>query len=107
MKRNTEKMKLFRDRIPEIIQKSGKIPEYEVITDERVFENLLNQKLTEEVKEYLASGNIEEICDILEVLYAIMDIKKWDAGYVEDKRREKAQLNGSFERRVLLKKVWE
>ena len=54
MKRNTEKMKLVRDRIPEIIQKSGKIPEYEVITDERVFENLLNQKLTEEVKEYFS-----------------------------------------------------
>lgn len=107
MKKDMEKMKLVRDKIPEIIVKSGKIPEYEFIEDEKVFENLLNEKLMEEVKEYLASGDVEEICDILEVLYAIMDIKKWDMKYIEDKKKEKVRRNGAFAERILLKAVHE
>ena len=107
MKRDMETMKLVRDKIPQIIAKSGKVAEYEVITDEKEFENLLHQKLLEEAQEYVASGSAEEICDILEVLYAIMDMKKWDMEYIEDKRRDKVRRNGAFTERILLKAVHE
>ena len=36
----------------------------------------LNTKLQEEVKEYLEDNNVEELADIIEVIYAILEYKK-------------------------------
>lgn len=103
--RGMEQMKLVRDKIPDIILANGKIPEYEFIKDDSLYHELLNQKLEEEVKEYLESGSIEEICDILEVLYAILKAKNLDISYIDAKRKEKNQSNGAFEKRILLRDI--
>ena len=61
--------KLVRDRIPEIISNDGKKPIIEILSNEEYLKEL-DKKLNEEVAEYQADKSIEEMADILEVLYA-------------------------------------
>ena len=62
--------KLVRDNIPTIIEASGKECEYEQLSDERAMEYLY-VKLYEEADELVRDKNIEELADILEVVFAI------------------------------------
>ena len=71
--------KLVRDRIPEIIEASGKKCDIEVVSDDVALEYLY-KKLGEEVNELLTDKNLDEIADVMEVLFAIG--KKY--GYSED-----------------------
>ena len=61
--------KLVRDRIPEIIEASGKSCVTEILSDADYLE-LLDAKLDEELAEYHKDQNIEELADLLEVIYA-------------------------------------
>lgn len=67
--------KLVRDKIPEVIEASGKKCDIEILDDEQYLE-YLNKKIKEEVNEYLESGEIEELADLEEVLRAILVAKK-------------------------------
>ena len=97
--------KLVRDRIPEIIEASGKKCHIEVVSDEIALEYLY-KKLNEEVSELLEDKNLDEIADCLEVLFAIG--KKY--GYSEkdlvDRRNEKKNSRGGFEKNIVLKKTY-
>ena len=97
--------KLVRDRIPEIIEASGKKCDIEVVSDEVALEYLY-KKLNEEVSELLEDKNLDEIADCLEVLFAIG--KKY--GYSEkdlvDRRNEKKNSRGGFEKNIVLKKTY-
>lgn len=64
--------KLVRDNIPSIIQKDGKKANVRIL-DDKEFLNSLKIKLVEEVNEYLESDDIDEIADILEVIYSLLD----------------------------------
>ena len=96
--------KLVRDKIPEIIRKNGEFPVTRVLCDEE-YEKELNKKLKEEVEEYLADGNIEELCDIEEVIRALIAFKQ--VPYEEfDKRREnKCEKRGAFKDKIYLESV--
>ena len=96
--------KLVRDRIPEIIQASGDTCDIEILSSEKYLEKL-EEKLYEEVKEYHESGSIEEIADILEVLYAIASARGCSSLELEEVRRKKASEKGAFNHRILLKAV--
>ena len=61
--------KLVRDRIPEIIEKSGNKCIIEILSNEEYIE-MLDKKLDEELAEYHKVENIEELADLLEVIYA-------------------------------------
>lgn len=98
--------KLVRDRIPEIIEKSGKRAVTEILSDEEYME-LLNKKLLEEVQEYLESGTVEELADIGEVMHAIMDLKGISLEEFQRVRLEKLEERGGFKDRILLKEVIE
>ena len=62
--------KLVRDRIPEIIESSGKRAVTRVAGDDEYL-HYLRRKLSEEVDEYMASEDAEELADILEVVSAL------------------------------------
>ena len=62
--------KLIRDRIPEIIESSGKKCVVEVLEDDAYLQ-YLDQKLNEELAEYQADKSLEELADLLEVMYAV------------------------------------
>ena len=97
--------KLIRDKIPEIIESSGKKCDIEVLNDEQYLD-YLNKKLMEEVKEYLESGEIEELADLEEVLRAILKAKNFPYDEFEKARKAKVDKRGAFEKKLLLKRTY-
>ncbi len=64
--------KLVRDKITDIIESDGRIAKYRIL-DNNEYRKELNSKLQEEVKEYLDDNNVEELADIVEVVYEILN----------------------------------
>ena len=97
--------KLVRDKIPQIIQENGDIPNTSILTDE---ENLieLNKKLQEEVNEYLSAetleNSVEELADIVEVIYGILYAKKIKIENFEEIRLKKEEKRGGFKQKIFL-----
>lgn len=96
--------KLVRDNIPQIIQSSGKRCQTRVLSDDEYL-RCLGAKLQEELTEYLQSGEIEELCDIAEVVRAIVLAKGYTFKQFEIIRKQKAFKNGAFEQKLLLEWV--
>lgn len=98
--------KLVRDKIPEIIADLGKTCVCETIPDEKYLERL-NEKLMEEVEEYIRNGTVEELVDIGEVIHGILAFKKVSVEEYQKMRLDKRKARGGFEKRILLKEVIE
>ena len=92
--------KLVRDRIPEIIEASGKTCTWEILSDE-VYLQLLDEKLNEELSEYQESKSLEELADLLEVVQAVVRARGWTPEQLEQLRADKAAQRGGFEKRIL------
>lgn len=97
--------KLVRDRIPEIIESSGNKCEIEVVSDEVAIEYLY-KKLNEEVSELLEDKNLDEIADVMEVLFAIGSKYGYSEEDVLGRRNEKKCAKGGFEDNLILKKTY-
>lgn len=98
--------KLVRDKIPEIIEKDGKICSTTILSDEDYI-SMLNAKLDEELKEYHSDDNLEELADLMEVIYAIAKAKGYSESDLDKIRKEKALKRGSFNNKILLIEVNE
>ena len=98
--------KLVRDKIPEIIEKSGKQFEIEILSDEKYLE-MIDKKLDEELAEYHKDQNIEELADLLEVIYSATKAHGYSIEDLEKVRVEKTEKRGGFDKKILLKKVIE
>ena len=98
--------KLVRDKIPEIIEQSGKLCEISVLSDEEYL-TALDKKLNEELQEFRQSGEIEELADILEVVYAIAQAKGYSIERLQSLREEKKTARGAFDKKLFLKWVKE
>ena len=96
--------KLVRDRIPEIIEASGKTCVTRPLSDGE-YVAALDRKLTEELAEYHADGSMEELADLLEVMMAVAKARGHDFSEVEAIRRDKAERRGGFEQRIWLESV--
>ena len=96
--------KLVRDRIPGIIEASGKTCVTEILSDEDYL-RMVDAKLDEELAEYHKDQNIEELADLLEVIYAAAKARGYTLEQLELVRKEKAEKRGGFEKRILLKTV--
>ena len=66
--------KLVRDKIPEIIGRTGKKATYRVLNEDE-YKEYLERKLDEEVAEFHKGKSIEELADIEEVLRALLNVK--------------------------------
>ena len=98
--------KLVRDNIPLIIEAAGKQAVTRVLSDEEYLAEL-DRKLTEECAEYQADKNVEELADVLEVLYAIAAARGYSVQELERMRAAKAEKRGGFADRIFLEKVVE
>lgn len=98
--------KLVRDRIPEIIESSGKTCSTEILSPEDYL-RMIDAKLDEELAEYHKDQNIEELADLLEVIHAAAIARGYTLEDLEQIRAEKAAKRGGFEKRILLKEVYE
>lgn len=98
--------KIVRDKIPDIIAVAGKKAIIEVVGTDEVIVGL-EDKLSEELKEYLADHKLEELADILEVIRGILYHRgtTWDD--LETIRLLKYDKNGGFEKGIRLLEVEE
>ncbi|ADC51471.1 hypothetical protein BpOF4_17140 [Alkalihalophilus pseudofirmus OF4] len=97
--------KLVRDRIPEIIEKTGKEFRTDIL-NKADYEGQLKVKLREEMGELLEAGTkkdiIEEMADLLEVVYALGAIHNIRPGEIETVRKKKQNERGGFNERIFL-----
>lgn len=96
--------KLVRDFIPQIIDQDGKKAHVRTL-DEKEMIICLKNKLIEEVNEYLENESVEELADVLEVIYALCQNKKISIEELERTRKRKKIARGSFDERVFLEYV--
>ena len=99
--------KLVRDKIPDIISAdNGCEPVTRVMANDEYLV-ALEQKLQEEMKEYLESGGVEELADLEEVLRAILDAKGVSYTDFESVRQRKVDKRGAFKDKIFLERVIE
>lgn len=104
--------KLVRDKIPEILASSGLKHDIEVLSVEDYI-TALDAKLLEEVNEYCESRTsknpdyLEELADIYEVIMALETALGYKKGDLRSRVAKKRTERGAFERRILLKKIYE
>lgn len=96
--------KLVRDRIPEMIERDGHIPNFEILSAERYHE-YLDDKMVEEMSEYRASREHIELMDIVEVIQAIVECEGGSWEDFETARDQRRHERGGFSKRVWLRSV--
>ena len=102
MKKRIEK--LVRDHIPAICEKAGKTTETKILNGE-AYTVALKVKLQEEVREYLADNNLEELADIMEVIEALAENQGASLREVMEIKQQKQAQNGAFRKRIYLVSV--
>lgn len=98
--------KLVRDKIPDIINSKNEVAIIRKLNDEEYF-NELNKKLKEEVNEYLEDYSVEELADIVEVIYGILNSKNVSIEEFEIIRLNKVNKKGAFDKKIFLERVIE
>ena len=93
--------KLVRDKIPAIIEASGEKANIRILeTEEYRYE--LERKLDEEVSEFHRDQNLEELADILEVVYGLASGLGHSQDDLLEVYRRKHEARGGFEDRIYL-----
>ncbi len=92
---------MVRDKIPEYIKSKGENPVFH-IADEKEYWEKLKEKLQEEIKEFLESESIGEMADILEVIDAVIDYKKFKREEIEIIKNQKTKERGKFKDKIIL-----
>ncbi len=98
--------KLIRDNNVKIMEDRGCKVTYEILDNKR-YEEELDKKLKEEVEEYLADYSVEEMADVMEVIYAILEYRGTSMEEVEQVRIKKRNRKGAFKNKIFLKDVEE
>ena len=96
-----EYQKLIRDRIPEIIDSTGRSAVIRTLSDEE-YPIYLEAKLDEEVGEYHRDKTAEELADILEVVYALAANLGVSRDELMEIYQKKHDDRGGFEKRIFL-----
>jgi predicted house-cleaning noncanonical NTP pyrophosphatase (MazG superfamily) len=93
--------KVIRDKIPEIIADSGKKYNLKQL-DDTSFLAELEKKLIEEVNEYAESKDVEELADMLEVIYRVSELRGVNSDELDEIRKDKAEKRGKFANNLFL-----
>jgi predicted house-cleaning noncanonical NTP pyrophosphatase (MazG superfamily) len=93
--------KLVRDKIPEIMLASGAKPVTKIL-DDKEYTLYLEKKLDEEVAEYHRDKNLEELADILEVVYALCENSGHSVDELSSVYSKKHNARGGFAKRIFL-----
>lgn len=100
--------KLVRDRIPEIIEKTGKNFTTRILDNEEYIKEL-KTKCFEELNEYINAesdkDSVEELADLLEIIHALAEFHGSNIEQVEQVRQEKVEKRGGFKDKIFLIEV--
>ena len=98
--------KLIRDKIPELIEKSGRKHSVKKLEDKEYHDALI-EKIIEEIQEFKETDNEEELADIYEALECLVELKDYEPMHIDYLRLNKREAHGSFKERLLLIDVEE
>ena len=93
--------KLVRDKIPEMIRAQGETPHTRILEQEE-YTAQLEAKLDEEAAEFHRDRNLEELADILEVVYALAEDLGHTRQNLEAVYHRKHNARGGFRDRIFL-----
>jgi predicted house-cleaning noncanonical NTP pyrophosphatase (MazG superfamily) len=100
--------KLVRDRIPEVIESTGKTFTTRILSNDEYIKEL-KKKSFEELNEYVNTENnedaIEELADLLEIIHALAEYHGSSIDIVEEVRKVKAEKRGGFKEKIFLIEV--
>jgi predicted house-cleaning noncanonical NTP pyrophosphatase (MazG superfamily) len=109
--------KLVRDRVPDHIVKDDLVPVFHFASDGEDI-RLLQQKLREEIEEFMAptdfqefmKGDYSELADVLDVIDCLIRAGTGPAGHIGSQevaicRQEKAVMKGKFEKQIVLENI--
>ena len=91
--------KLVRDKIPDMIHAQGEEPHTRILEQEE-FTAHLEAKLDEEVVEFHRDRNLEELADILEVVYALAEAHGCSREQLLAVYEKKNAARGGFAKRI-------
>lgn len=93
--------KLVRDKIPQIMYNNNEKPITRIL-DDTEYCKYLDLKLKEEVEEYIESNQLEELADILEVIFAIAESKNCPVNQLMQIFQNKHNERGGFKNKIFL-----
>ena len=93
--------KLVRDKIPAFIESKGEMVVWHKASDVEYWEKL-KEKLLEEATEFTKDESIDELADLLEVIDAIAEYRKFSKEEVATVKEKKLQDKGGFKERIIL-----
>lgn len=97
----TEFHKLVRDRIPDLIHEQGETTHIRILEDDEYLQALEN-KLDEEVAEFHGNKNLEELADVLEVVYALAESQGASVQELLNVYEKKHNERGGFSKKIFL-----
>ncbi|MFX1520901.1 MAG: phosphoribosyl-ATP pyrophosphohydrolase [Promethearchaeota archaeon] len=97
--------KLVRDKIPDIIRQQGNHPECHIANNKVEYCHALREKILEEAIEFKESQDINELIDVLEAIYCLIEAEKLNFTKIEELRKKKNVERGSFKKRIILEYV--
>lgn len=94
--------KLVRDKIPQEINNiEGRKANYKILNSEEYLQEL-DKKLFEEAHEFVEEHSVEELGDLMEVIYAIMENNNISMEDVDKAREKKKNKKGGFKDKIYL-----
>ena len=96
--------KLVRDKIPQIIEADGKKCEIRIAGKEEHLQ-LLEAKLLEEAAEFNEARNLEELADLMEVVFGMAKALGFSEEELLKKREAKREHRGGFTEGIVLLRV--
>jgi predicted house-cleaning noncanonical NTP pyrophosphatase (MazG superfamily) len=102
----TSYKKLVRDKIPQLIEESGRSQTSRIMS-EKEYHDALIDKIVEEMEEFRQTDNEEEIADVYEALDCLVKLKDYEPMRIDYLRMKKREQQGSYNDRILLDEVEE
>jgi predicted house-cleaning noncanonical NTP pyrophosphatase (MazG superfamily) len=96
--------KLVRDKIPELIMRSGKRPVFCRVQGAEL-KQYADAKILEEAREFSQSGELDELVDLLEVIYFRLQLEGISAQEAHERMANKRQERGGFDGGVILERI--
>lgn len=100
--------KLVRDKVPSLVTKDGGSYTLKLLSPLE-HQNEISKKLLEEVQEYAEAPSkdiaLEELVDVVELIYAALKLHDVSAEDFEKMRLAKKKLKGGFEKGIFLNTI--
>lgn len=93
--------KLVRDKIPEIIKKSGRTCEYKILGESEV-KDALKEKLIEKAEIFSKRPSEDELSDIYELLGAIIETFEYEPLHIDYLKLQNKESKGSYSKKIFL-----